>query len=578
MSAIFLIILSASYKEVCDMKIKSTITDWQVRIRLWAAIIMACYVVSHTINFGLGIFSISVMEAYQKYALLFWRSVPVYWIVLTAIALHVTLGLWKVFKRNTFKMPVWEIAQIILGICIPFFLLSHITYTKFANLLFSTKDNYTYVLMLSFPGYAWEYVAMIAIVWAHAQIGVHAVLRMQPWYTKIRPLIFIVFCIMPVIGVTGYLMSGMEIFELSKSASWIVQQKEFINWPDQAQLDSLQAVKYIYYILLPGLVLIILFARAIRIKLMNKNKNISVDYNTGQKIYTFLHTTILETSRIGKVPHASICGGRGRCTTCRVRIDKGLRNLSGLGEREFKALKKIGAELNIRLACQAECNQDITITRLLPPEVKADIARRENEYTVGKDVNMVVLFADLRGFTSFAEDKFPYDVVFMLNNYFSSMGKVIEENGGRIDKFIGDGIMALFGFKTDMKKACTQALSAAKQMAVQLIEINKKLVNALSEPLEIGIGIHVGEVILGEFGYKESSKLTVIGDIVNTASRLESLNKKAKSQLIFSKDVGDCTEINFSRIKKYHTNIRGKKQGLEVLVVYNIIKELSEYV
>ena len=173
--------------------------------------------------------------------------------------------------------------------------------------------------------------------------------------------------------------------------------------------------------------------------------------------------------------------------------------------------------------------------------MKAVIARRENEYTVGKDVNMVVLFADLRGFTSFAEEKFPYDVVFMLNSYFSSMGKVIEDNGGRIDKFIGDGIMALFGFNVDMKKACVQALSAAKQMAVQLIEINKQLVNALSDPLEIGIGIHVGEVILGEFGYKDSSKLTVIGDTVNTASRLESLNKKAKSQLIFSKDVGDFT-------------------------------------
>ncbi len=560
------------------MKIKSTITDWQVRIRLWAAIIMACYVVSHTINFGLGIFSISVMETYQKYALMFWRSVPIYWLVLTAIALHVTLGLWKVFKRNTFKMPLWEIAQIILGICIPFFLLSHITYTKFANILFNIKDTYTYVLILSFPKFAWEYIAMIAIVWAHAQIGVHAVLRMRPWYTKIRPIIFIVFCIMPVLGISGYLMSGMEFLELSKNTNWIIQQKELVNWPGGEQLTSLQAIKYLYYMLLPGLVLIILFARAIRIKLLNKSKNINVEYNTGQKVTTFPHTTILETSRIGSIPHASICGGRGRCTTCRVRVDQGLKNLSSLGEREFKALKKIGAEANIRLACQAECNKDITITRLLPPAVKADIARRENEYTVGKDVDMVILFADLRGFTSFAEEKFPYDVVFMLNNYFSSMGKVIEENGGRIDKFIGDGIMALFGFKADMKKACTQALSAAKQMAVQLIEINKQLVNALSEPLEIGIGIHVGEVILGEFGYKESSKLTVIGDIVNTASRLESLNKKAKSQLIFSKDVGDFTGIDFSSIKKYNTNIRGKKQGLEVFVIYNIIKELSEYV
>ena len=309
----------------------------------------------------------------------------------------------------------------------------------------------------------------------------------------------------------------------------------------------------------------------------NKEKNIKVVYSSGKSVTVFPRTTILEASRIGNIPHASICGGRGRCTTCRVKVEQGMENLSPVGEREFRALKRIGAEEHVRLACQSELRKEqVEVTLLLPPDIKSLSARKENKFSVGTEMNLVVMFTDLRGFTRLSESKFPYDVVFILNRYFSYMGEVIEKNGGTIDKFRGDGILSFFGFKTDPKTGCRQALNAARQMAEKLVEINEQIKNDLKEPLEIGIGLHYGEVILGELGYKDKSSLTIVGDTVNTASRLESLNKSADGQLIFSKTVAEKSELNFSKIKRFNAVIRGKNEPMEIYVVKNIVEEIDK--
>src|SRR5205814_7500895 len=134
--------------------------------------------------------------------------------------------------------------------------------------------------------------------------------------------------------------------------------------------------------------------------------------------------------------------------------------------------------------------------------------------------------ADIRGFTALSEGRLPYDIVFVLNRYFAAMGRAVESAGGRVDKFIGDGVMALFGVSNTPEEGCRQALAAARLMSVRLVELNEALRAELNEPLRIGIGIHAGSVIVGEMGYGSATTITAIGDAVNTASRLESLCKE----------------------------------------------------
>ncbi len=129
------------------------------------------------------------------------------------------------------------------------------------------------------------------------------------------------------------------------------------------------------------------------------------------------------------------------------------------------------------------------MTPLLPPFAAAIDGRRRVDFAQGSEREIAILFADIRGFTALAEGRLPYDVVFVLNRYFAAMGRAVEAAGGRVDKFIGDGVMALFGIESGAQSGCREALAAARLMSERLGELNLSLQAELDQPLRIGIGI-----------------------------------------------------------------------------------------
>src|SRR5262249_14484724 len=147
-----------------------------------------------------------------------------------------------------------------------------------------------------------------------------------------------------------------------------------------------------------------------------------------------------------------------------------------------------------------------------------------------------------------SEHKLPYDVVFLLNRYFAAMGHAVERSGGHIDKFIGDGVMALFGAEegTEAALACRQALHAARDMGLALEALSKCLGHDLEALVRIGIGVHVGPAIVGQLGYGAVMSLTAIGDTVNIASRLETLTKEFKVELVVSDDLAARAGVDIS--------------------------------
>ncbi len=147
------------------------------------------------------------------------------------------------------------------------------------------------------------------------------------------------------------------------------------------------------------------------------------------------------------------------------------------------------------------------------------------------------------------------------------MGQAIEESGGHLDKFIGDGVMAIFGIDKSLEVGSREAIKAAKAMSMRLEQLNETLTDDVGEPLIIGIGIHCGKAIVGNMGYNRAVSLTAIGDVVNTASRLESLTKEFKVQLIVSKKVADLSGIGLSEFPSHETTIRGRIDPLEIRAV-----------
>ena len=338
------------------------------------------------------------------------------------------------------------------------------------------------------------------------------------------------------------------------------------NAPEASQIAYLYQLENWLLLGLGAAILLTLAARAFRLYMERRIGIVRITYPDGRTVSVSPGMTILEASQMHDIPHAAVCGGRGRCSTCRVRVNGSLETLSAPDDSEQKVLRRVGAAPDLRLACQTRPSEDTSVSPLLPPNAGPRDGFAKSAAMQGQEQEIAILFADIRGFTSFAEQKLPYDVVFVLNRYFRSKGEAIEQGGGRVDKFIGDGIMALFGVDQNARDGATSALKAAQGMAVKLDELNELLKDDLPAPLRIGIGIHAGPAIVGEMGYGPAISVTAIGDTVNTSSRLEAKTKDFGAQLIVSEHVAALAGLQTGNLRREEIEVRGRKEPMQIIV------------
>lgn len=247
--------------------------------------------------------------------------------------------------------------------------------------------------------------------------------------------------------------------------------------------------------------------------------------------------TILQTSlRLG-IPHTHVCGGNARCSTCRVIILDGLEHCCERNSREQALANRLHFSPQIRLACQTSIDGHVTLRRLVldaeDVELTSQLTPDKTPISAGEEKKIAILFADIRKFTAFSETLPPYDVIHVLNRYFDQMGKVINRNGGYIDNYMGDGLMALFGVD-DPHDSTLRAVRAGLGMLEAVEQLRSYLENIYGMSFQIGIGVHYGEVVLGSIGAKDARRMTAIGDAVNFASRIEQANKECQTRLLVS--------------------------------------------
>jgi class 3 adenylate cyclase/hemoglobin-like flavoprotein len=153
-------------------------------------------------------------------------------------------------------------------------------------------------------------------------------------------------------------------------------------------------------------------------------------------------------------------------------------------------------------------------------------------------VEVAVLFSDIRNFTQYSEQQLPFDVVHILNSYYTAVVECVLNNNGYLDKYLGDGIMAIFGIRGESKKdICTNAIRAAVAMTEAAEKLSRKFEKEFNMPLRTGIGIHFGKVIIGAMGHVRQKHMTVIGDTVNTACRVEAATKEVGSKILITENI-----------------------------------------
>ena len=162
----------------------------------------------------------------------------------------------------------------------------------------------------------------------------------------------------------------------------------------------------------------------------------------------------------------------------------------------------------------------------------------------GERKYVCVLFADIRGFTTISESLAPEAVITLLNRYFNRVVDQIHLQDGAVVCFMGDGIMAIFGAPKRLPNPCEAALAAAKGMQSEVVKLNETLVSEGAAPIQIGVGLHAGDAVIGQVGSSGRHDYTAIGDVTNVASRLEGLTKDVGFQIVCSKDVFEALESN----------------------------------
>jgi adenylate cyclase len=252
--------------------------------------------------------------------------------------------------------------------------------------------------------------------------------------------------------------------------------------------------------------------------------------------------TILEASLEAGIPHYHACGGKARCSTCRVVVQEGEEHLSLPNKAELKLRKQKKFPGKVRLACQTKViKADVTIQRIIRDETDLNLyvygSECENIQTVGDERAMALFFLDIRNFTPFIEQHLPFDVIHIIRRLNIMFDDVIIEHKGKIIEYTGDGFYAVFGFDEPIKEAVNNAHIAGNQILKSLIKLNESYITRyFDHKIDVGIGLHSGKVIVGKTGVKEHSPYTVMGFPVNVAARLESATKELNNNYIISDD------------------------------------------
>lgn len=545
------------------------------KLRLISGFILFVFVLGHFLNHAMGIVSLSAMDSGIKYTVEPWRTTLGTLIITLALGTHVLLAFWSIYSKRSFNIRRGEIVQICLGILIPIMLAAHVLSTRGGYEAFGLEEGYSYQLYsqwVAAPLYGFMNASALLVVWVHACLGWHYWMRVKPWYENVKTYAFAFALIVPLLAVTGIISGGFRVLRLSNSEKWVSGLLRNVSKEAQAYSDFIFGYEDMIQLTVVGLLFALLCVYSLRSLVTayaggEKLKYRDLSFNLQKELNLKSNTSILDLLRQENIPHASVCGGKGRCSTCRVRIDHGQDKIAPPNSEEAKVLERIGAAANVRLACQVRPSANLSVTALLEPQATASdgfAARRSNS---GDEQDVAILFADIRAFTKLSETQLPYDTAFLLNRYFAAMGKAIEESGGHLDKFIGDGVMAIFGIDQPLEVGARQAIVAAKSMSNRLEQLNESLTQDISQPLRIGIGIHSGKAIVGNMGYNRAISLTAIGDVVNTASRLETLTKEYQTQLVISQKTVELSGIDFSNFSINKTEIRGRKEPLDIYAI-----------
>jgi adenylate cyclase len=538
------------------------------QVRLACGLVLFTYLTSHFLNHALGNISVEAMAWGIHYHVLFWQFLPIAIIFYAAILTHSSLGIWALYERRQFRWKAIEPLQLVLGLSIPALICAHVVGVRLAHTLFGLDRFYPQVLYgywVVFPTRIWLTLSALIVSWIHGSIGLYFWLRMRAFFKQAAPFLLAAAILVPTLALLGLYQGGRTVARESESAEWRATNLPPDKVGTAAQSDTLETITEYFLIGYLGLLGFVVIARGVRTLHERRGGMITLSYGNGRAIRVPKGLSVLEASLRYQVPHASVCGGRARCSTCRIRVIGDCAALPRPSNREAFVLSRVGdSDPAIRLACQLRPETDLSFFQIFTPQTAPT---RHGPSHIGEERYLVSMFVDMRGSTRLAENRLPFDTVFVVNRFLGAVSQAVIECGGQPNQFLGDGQLALFGLATSRQTACRQALKAAGRISLHIEELNQFLKNDLREPIRFGIGIHGGEVIVGDIGYRDHMVFTALGDAVNVAARLQDMTKNLGCEVVFSDEVRATAGLPADALPQQEIEIRGRTGPTSVCVV-----------
>ena len=483
-------------------------------LRLASGLVLFTYITAHLVNHALGLVSLKTAEAGLEFAVEVWSSPLGTALLYGAFAIHFVLALWSVYERRTFRLPPLELLRIALGFTLPILLIGHAANTRLAWELFGMPSDYARVVTTFwYTDSQGMQLGVMAPGWIHGCLGLHFLLNRRPLYRKLRYVLFAFALLIPVFSGLGFIAMARE---LAVNAAAAAAALDYLGPEHAAERLALAQWRNALLLGYFGIIGATFAARAVRNALERGRRHLVTISYPGRTVRVPRGWSVLEASRSFHLPHAAMCGGRARCSTCRVRVTAGEEHCPPAANDEQETLNRIEATPDVRLACQLRPEGDISVVPLVRtarPIYRATAPQRGGEREV------VVLFCDLRNRADLSTDHLPQDLLYVLTLYVEGVGNAIRASGGALSYVEFDSICALFGHEGDAN-AAQGALRAAGAIEGVIADLNNRLGQRRDSKVRIAVSIHAGRAAIGEVGSSEPPMLMAIGEAVDVANDL----------------------------------------------------------
>jgi adenylate cyclase len=543
------------------------------KVRLYTGLVLFTYISAHLLNHALGNASLAWAESGLLVHEFVWHSLPGTVVLYGAFIAHFALGLYALYERRMVHWTGSELAQLVLGLAVPPLLATHLTGTRIAFAAYGIDKGYAqvlYSLWVTLPHMGAIQLVLLSVAWAHGCIGIGFWFRLQPWFARYRGALLCGAVLLPVLAMLGFLQSGREVVALARDSAWRAVALTPEHTGAAAQNRWLTNLRDDFLVFDGGAILLVLLARWGRTRLERRGPRFTVTYPDGRRQTVPVGFSVLEASRQAGIPHAGICGGRGRCTLCRVRL-LGRYDLAPPNVTELRLLRGLGADgTSVRQACQIRPVADISVVPLVPAGAVESLMRRRHAVSIPRERFLVFVFVDMRDSTQRAASRPPFDAMFILGRFVNAVSEAVVEAGGQPAEFRGDAVVAAFGQRTDARTACRQALASLPLIAAKLAVLSDMLRDDLGGPLRFGIGVDGGATVSGEIGFGDHTTVTAFGGALSVAARLQDLTKELDCAALVSDAVMRLGEIDATAFPLYTAELRGFEQPVPARIIHQV--------